>query len=167
MRPMTSTATAAADYDWHPPAVDYADQFGLDPRDVAAIIAHPASTAPDPSAVTRDWPTQRYTRGDITVVVAYPPDRRPLIWGIYLALPLEPRRSPNGAGTGAGSRIPSTLRGLRQRVVQAGLVIRPGGRHDRVETPDGRLVVTLPLTPSDRRSIPNVWTQLRRKGYDV
>lgn len=157
--------------DWNPAAQRCAEDFGLAREDVEAIVARPTLTALDPSSTVRDWRTERRTSGDITVVVTYPPGRAPLIWGVYLNLPLDPVRGSAAAGgssgTGPGSQIPRTLQALRKRIVAGGLRIIAGGHHDRVETPDGQFVASLPRTPSDQRTVPNVWATIRRKGYNI
>ncbi len=124
----------------------------------------------DPSTATRDWTVLRYTRGDVSVVVGFPEDMPPRIWGVYLRLPLDgtgQKMGTQGAGSTSGSEVPKTMRALRRRIVEAGLKIRSGGAHDRVETEDGKFIAALPITPSDHRTIPNIWTTIRRKGYNV
>lgn len=156
--------------DWQPAALDVAEQFGLDVDAVEAIVRHPDRVAIDPSSATRDWEVLRYSRGDVSVVVGFPHDMPPRIWGVYLRLPMEgtgEKQGTQGAGSTSGSQVPKTMRALRRRIVEAGLKIHPGGSHDRVETEDGQFIAALPITPSDHRTIPNVWTAIRRKGYEV
>ena len=155
-------------FDWHRGAEDYAHMFGLAREDVEQIAANPATSTLDPSNAVREWRTERRTRGDVTVIVTYPPNQRPMIWGIYLCLPGNDASGQHrSAGNGSGSMVPKTLHALRKRIIGAGLKIVAGGSHDRVETKDGVYVTSLPRTPSDHRSVPNAWTALRRKGYDV
>lgn len=152
--------------DWHEPARESASLFGLSEDDVEAIVRNPINVVTDPSTVVREWHTERRQRGDVTVVVTYPEDHDPLIWGVYLNLDLPVGKQHAGGGGGA-SVAPRTLSNLRKRIVTAGLTITSGGRHDLVHDSEGNLVATLPRTPSDHRTVPNVWVQIRKKGYDV
>lgn len=63
--------------------------------------------------------------------------------------------------------IPTTMRDLHKRIKAAGLYIRAGGRHHHVLNEEGKYVVSLPISPSDRRSIANVTKTLTRRGYDI
>ena len=81
---------------------------------------------------------------------------------------LADRLAERAAGGGGGQTVaPRTLSQLRQRVVNAGLRIRAGSRHDLVIDTEGNVVAVLPRTPSDHRTVPNVWASIRRKGYPV
>lgn len=151
---------------WLPRAEGFVELNHMDRNLVLAAAKFPQQVVPDPLNNPERWYAERRRRGDITAIVAYPPGQRPVIWGAYQHLPDDLPRHSNG-GTGGGSTTPTTMRALRRRIVEQGLVIRPGGHHDRVETPDGHLVSALPRTPSDHRTIPNVCAQLRRKGYPV
>lgn len=167
---MRTPTLPAGPLDWQPAARDVAEQFGLDEASVEAVVRQPDRITVDPSSVTREWDVLRYTRGDVSVVVGFPHDMPPRIWGVYLRLPMEGtgvKMGTQGAGSNSGSDVPTTMRALRRRIVGAGLKIRAGGSHDRVETEDGQFVAALPITPSDHRSIPNVWASIRRKGYEV
>lgn len=152
---------------WHQPALESANLFGLDERDVEAIVRHPSLVVMDPSNAVRDWRTERRTRGDITVVVTYPDGSDPIIWGVYLSLGPTTKTRTSAAGGGGGGYAPKTLAALRKRIIAAGLRIVAGGRHDLVTTKEGVYVASLPRTPSDHRSVPNAWIQIRKKGYDV
>lgn len=166
-RMTVETQSDAVEFDWEPRAIDFAETFGLTRDDVEAIVARPTRVTADPSSATREWPTERCHRGDVTVVVARPPNQRPLIWGVYLRLPIDSGARRSGAGQGAGTQAPSSPRDLRHRIVKAGLRIEGGGRHDRILNEDGKFIASMPLSPSDRHSIPNLWSTLRRKGYEV
>lgn len=154
------------DLRWHTPALETATLFGLAKEDVEAIVRNPHNVTVDPSSAVREWRTERRTTGDVTVVLTYPEYQPPLIWGVYLALD-GPTQQTRSAGGGGGSNVPRTLANLRKRIVAAGLVIKVGGRHDLVTTKDDVYVASIPRTPSDHRSVPNAWAQIRKKGYDV
>ena len=152
--------------DWHEPALESAELFGLTKEDVEAIVRNPISVMADPSAAVREWKTERRTSADITVVVTYPEGQNPLIWGVYLNLDM-PVGKQHAKGGGGQSVAPRTLSNLRQRIVSAGLRIRPGSKHDLVVDDFDNVVAVLPRTPSDHRTVPNVWVSIRKKGYAV
>lgn len=160
-------------FQWLPRARDFCDIQGIDPTHVEAAARQPTHVTVDPSvklakALGQErWPAERRRRGDITVVVAYPPGDYPVIWGVFYQLPLPPLRDKRSQGAGGGTVIPTTMRELRRRIIAAGLVIKSGGRHDRVETPDGRFIYSLSISPSDHRYFKNVVSELARKGFDV
>lgn len=52
---------------------------------------------------------------------------------------------------------------LRAALCKAGLIVRPGGTHQRIETADGAFVGTLPWTPSDRRALLNTRSWLAQR----
>lgn len=54
------------------------------------------------------------------------------------------------------------LQRLRRALVAGGCVIERGHRHDIVRAPDGRRIVTLPVSPSDARCILNCRADARR-----
>lgn len=153
---------------WHPPAVDSADIYGLTAEQVEQVARHPQAVLVDPTTVGRGALTERRTRGDVTVIVRYDEGLEPVILGVYLRLPLDVSYRASAPGAGGGGRAaPNTMRALRRAVVEAGCTIKPGGVHDKVLSPDGRFLTSLPRTPSDYRSIPNAVAQLRRKGVDI
>lgn len=56
---------------------------------------------------------------------------------------------------------------LRAALTEAGLVVRPGGSHQRVETADGVRVGTLSCTPSDCRNLRNTRSDLARRVGEI
>lgn len=154
--------------DIHPPALESARTYGLDEEKIRAVARQPQLVNIDPSSATREWFTERRRSGDIVVVVTYPEGRPPLVWGVYVVTGQEPhnKRSPGGAG---GTSLPTSMRDLRRRIVAAGLVIvaRDNAGHDRVQDQDGKFVASLPHSPSDNRTIPNVARTIMRKGYEI
>ena len=155
---------------WLDRAHEHAESVGLDTASVLTAAKYPDHTAIDPSTglIENRWYAERRRKGDVTVVVAFPPGETPIIWGVYYNLPLPALRQRRPAGAGAAPSYPTTLRELRRRIIEAGYVIRAGGKHDRVETPDGRLVYTLASTPgTNPRTMLNTVKELARKGIDV
>lgn len=153
---------------WLDRALESVQSSGSDARTALTAAQYPDHVTiepPLPGDETR-WYAERRRKGDVTVIVGFPPGETPIIWGVYYNLPL-PHRNRRAVGTGTGRNYPTTIRELRRRVIEAGYLIRPGGKHDRVETPDGRLVYTLPTTPSDHRAMLNTVKELARKGIDV
>jgi hypothetical protein len=155
---------------WLPRAAQHAESLGLSPRSAERAAKYPDHVAVDPSSKILDdrWYAERRRKGDITVVVAFPPGAPPMIWGVYYNLPLEPpKRLRKSAGQSGGGKYATTNREFRRRIMESGLVIKSGGKHDRVETPEGRLISVLPVTPSDHRWIVNATRELARQGFDL
>lgn len=153
---------------WLDRALESIQSYGRDARSAVHAAKYPDHVQiepPLPGDGSR-WYAERRRKGDITVIVGFPPGETPIIWGVYYNLPL-PHRNVRAVGSGTGRNYPTTIRELRRRVIEAGYIIRAGGKHDRVETPDGRLVYTLPTTPGDHRSMINTVKELARKGIDV
>lgn len=76
-----------------------------------------------------------------------------------------PRRS---SATSTRARMPADMNQLRQMLSAHGFIVSHGGKHDEVRHPDRPGRVSLPLTPSDYRSIPNSVLQVRRTfGIDL
>lgn len=149
-----------------PQAMEVAEYFGLTEEHILQICRRPQRIETDPSSADREWYTERRRIGDVEVVITYPDRGFPRVWAVYVQTGSErrPTRTPGGAG---GSSMPNTMRELKKRIVAAGLVIKSGGKHDRVEDKDGNFIVALPITPSDNHSIPNATMAIRRKGYDI
>lgn len=65
-------------------------------------------------------------------------------------------------------RMPvDSVRALSEALVRAGLTVRPGGTHLRVETAGGLLLGILPHTPSDPRSLLNTRSGLARRAGEM
>ncbi|WP_133849825.1 hypothetical protein [Labedaea rhizosphaerae] len=77
----------------------------------------------------------------------------------------RPRRQRKTHG-GAGRRMPTTLDELVKRARKAGAEVSLGGRHLRVQRPDGEPVI-ISVSPSDWRSINNAAHTLCRAGVNV
>lgn len=156
---------------WLPRAEQHAEENKIDPRVVEGAVRYPTSWGVDPSCALIEgdrWYAERRRRGDVTVVVAFPPGEEPVIWGVYHNLPMRHSRARQRApGSGGGTTMPTSMRELRRRLIDAGLVITSGGKHDRVSTPEGAFIAALPSTPSDVRTIPNLVRDIARKGIDV
>jgi hypothetical protein len=155
---------------WLPRAKQHAESVGLSERSVINAARYPTHVTVDPSSrvIADRWYAERRRKGDITVIVAFPSGLPPVVWGVYYNLPLNPpTRMRKAAGQSGGGKFATSNREFRKRILEAGLVIRAGGRHDRVETPEGRLITTLPTSPSDHRWIMNATTDIARKGFDL
>lgn len=153
---------------WHPPALGAARDLGLTQEEVEVIARSPQHITIDPSSSYREWYTERRRTGDVTVVVTFPPDRAPRIWGVYIHLPLPSGQKHRTAGGGNVLSRPKTMRELRKRIAaHPGLKITPGGHHDRVIDLEGKTVTTLPSTPSDHHSVANTAAAIARKGYEL
>lgn len=58
------------------------------------------------------------------------------------------------------------VRELVESLERQGWRVEQGGRHLKAFSPDGKTIVSLPLTPSDHRWRANALRYLRRGGYD-
>lgn len=147
---------------WHPAARDFADMIRLDPAIVESAARNPAVVSDDPHGLEVGYPVKRHRRGDLEVVVGFQDAAQPAILFVRQHIPNQRNRgqgdgATSGKGSGAGSSLPTSLRELRRRICAAGYKIVPGRRHDKVVTSAGDVLVTLPSTPSDHRSVPNTW----------
>ena len=61
----------------------------------------------------------------------------------------------------------TSVKALVDALRDAGLTVRNGGSHLRVETADGRLLGGLPATPSHSRSLRNARSHLARRAGEV
>jgi hypothetical protein len=138
---------------------------------VESAARNPQSVTLDPTTVSTDTLTERRRRGDLTVVVRYNEALPPIVLGVYMHLPLDgpPERSGPGGVKGSHKRnTPTTMRALRRAILAAGCRLEPGGSsHEKVISPEGRVISSLSNTPSDHRTIPNAVAELRRKGVDI
>ena len=61
----------------------------------------------------------------------------------------------------------TSVKALRDALTEAGLHVRLGGAHLRVETADGVFVGTMPHTPSDHRNLLNTRSDLARRVAQI
>ena len=59
------------------------------------------------------------------------------------------------------------VKALVRRLRAAGCSVIPGGKHLTVRDPEGRRVGTLPVSPSDTRSLRNTISDLRKRGIEL
>lgn len=154
---------------WYEKAVDAADLMGLDIAEVETIVRNPQHVELDPTSAVREWHTERRRSGDVRVVVTYPPERKPMIWGVYVTSPdlqgsADRQRKGSVSGATGQSNVPTTLREMKRRLITAGLKIESGRTGDRVLDSNGNFVFLLHKTPSEFRSLANMWAQVRRKA---
>lgn len=150
-------------YGWHQRAVDFIETYGVPPEIAEAAAEHPTSVTLDPRSSEVGYPVEARRRGDVTAIVGYRDPAAPTILYVRVHLPDEQHASGTGGGNGgSGSVAPRTMRGLRARIVADGFRIEAGGRHLRVLTPEGEYLMSLPVTPSDHRAVPNGWAGYRK-----
>lgn len=154
---------------WHQPAVDFCEEYGIPMEIVEAAAEHPTSSSTDPMSVEKGYTVLDRRRGDLTAVVGLLNPSQPSILYVRLHLPLSVKgqgsTTPGGAG---GEGRPRTLRGVKAAIVRDGYSIVSGGAHDKVVDSQGSFLVSLPRTPSDHRTLANVWaTYLRARDRAV
>ena len=126
--------------------------------DVDAAVAHPHSTER-----THQHNGTLYVRGDLGVIV--PDDDQALIVGLVRVDPdTTPLRRTRSAGGGPSRRMPTTAAELEQLLRVHGFQIAAArGGHRKAAHPDRPgVIITIPHTPSDSRSYPNLVADIRR-----
>lgn len=166
---------------WHEPAEDSAGYWGLTKDDVEAIVRSPETVIHDPvsGAIGREWHTERRRRGDVTVVVAFPDDRAPIIWSVWIANSIlqtpEAALDPhNRGGRGRLHRVePSrpaatSSREFKRRLMELdrGLQIVSVKNGDKIYSREGEYLGTL-WAKSTKSDLLKLQTILTRSGYDV
>lgn len=154
-------------FGWWNGVEDAMDNFGLTHENVLSIVHGPESIRWAERPPGHDeWPTEKRQRGDVQVVITWPPGERPIIWAVYVLSKLDPGRSHAtgsvGGATGA-SQNPTSVREIKRRLVARGFTIEPGGKGDRVMW-QGDFFWLLHTTPGEYRSVPNVWSAIKRKA---
>lgn len=147
---------------WHADAEVYASTFGLDKKDVESIMLNRSNPKIDSRSHEVGHLIVRYTAGDVTVVVGHREKEHPVIMSVWVETGQQRSGSQKPHGV-KGSSLPTSMKQLQKRILADGFKIRLGGSHLRVEDEDGHLLLSLPATPSDYRSIPNVWKAYQRK----
>lgn len=147
---------------WHEDAVSYAAQFGLSKEDCERIFLNKSRPSLDPRSSEVGHLIVRYRSGDVTVVVGHRDKDLPVVMSVRVEL--NNQRSGSQKQTGAGSTAPNTMKALTKRIIDAGYTVEHASGHLKVRDKDtGVMLMTMPTTPSDYRSIPNAWSLFNRK----
>lgn len=143
---------------WDERARGYLTQWNLTEDEVRRVIRSDLNPTMDPSSSDVGHPILRFRGGDVVVVVGLREPIRPKILSVYMVIPgLREHRERTAKG-GSGSSLPKTQRQLRSWIAGFGYSFRTGGSHDAVIDPEtGKRVYTVPITPSDHRSLANSW----------
>jgi hypothetical protein len=146
---------------WLPRARDYADAYGIDTELCESAVYWPTFEVLEAPNERRNYLVRRVRRGDLEVSVGLITPDEPLIMWVRMHLPgnVAYRSAPGGASGGSGAKAPTDVNELRKRIKACGYHVRTGGKHTRVERVGGSLLMALPLTPSDHRSVMNCWKQ--------
>lgn len=147
---------------WHDDAVSYAAQFGLTREDCELILLNKSRPSLDPRSAEVGHLIVRYRAGDVTVVVGHRDKDLPAVMSVWV----DDHNYKGGTRKqgGAGSTAPNNMKALTKRILEAGYKIEHAGGHLKVRDKDtGVMLMTMPSTPSDYRSIPNAWTLFLRK----
>lgn len=148
---------------WHTDAREYARSYGLTPQDVELIVASKKNPQLDPRSHEVGHLIVRYRAGDVIVVVGYRDPDKPVVMSVQVDHHTETRSGSRAPG-GAGKTGPTTMSALKKRILEAGYRIEMGGSHYRVlHKETGEYLMSLPVTPSDHRSIPNAWALFNKK----
>ena len=147
---------------WHDDAKSYADMYGLELKDVEAIVLAKSKPVIDPRTNETGNLVMRYRAGDVVVVTGLRDPKNPVIMSVWVETGMTKGGSKKNTGT-AGTGMPTTMKQLQRRILDDGFKIKHGGAHLRVEDDEGYMIATLPSTPSEYRSIPNAWKSYCRK----
>ena len=149
-------------YQWNDEARNFVELYNVDRRLIVDAVRAPQMISTDPRSAEVGYPIKRLRRGDVEVVVGYREPEYPTILYVRLATPDDdqgPKRSPGGT---KGSSLPPTLTELHRRITMAGYSLEHSGMHVKVLSQGGNLLMTLPKTPSDKRSLANAWHEFLR-----
>lgn len=148
---------------WHDDAVAYAEMYGLAKEDCELILTSKSNPTLDTRSHEVGHLIVRYRSGDVVVVVGHRDKDEPVIMSVWVDTKTG-HRSGSQKGGGAGSTMPTTMRELKKRIMAAGYRLEYGGSHMKVyDKETGAYLLSLPITPSDHRSIPNAWSLFLRK----
>ncbi len=148
---------------WHTDAKEYAATYGLTPEDVEVIVRSKPFPQVDPRSHEVGHLIMRYRAGDVIVVVGYREPKRPVVMSVMVDHHHETRSGSKAPG-GSGKTAPTTIKALIKRVLEAGYKVELGGSHYRVlHKETGEYLMSLPVTPSDHRSVPNAWALFNKK----
>lgn len=149
-------------YSWYPDASQFIEEWGLSYTDVEDVADHPTTITVNALSASKGYPVEDRRRGDVSVVVGLR-EEQPSILYVRVHLPIS---TTSGLGSqqpsGSGSELPRTMRGLRSKIVAEGYRIESGSKHDKVLTPEGDFLCSIPSTPSEHRSVANTWLDFRR-----
>lgn len=150
---------------WRTDAKEFAASYGLSQEDVEAIVRSRINPQVDPRSHEVGHLIIRYRAGDVIVVVGYREVDAPMVMSVWVDHHHESKakqgsRTPGGQGKSA----PTTVKELVKRVLASGYKVEMGGSHYRVvDKETGDFLMSLPITPSDHRTIPNAWRTFIRK----
>lgn len=147
---------------WHDDAVSYAEQFGLSKKDCELILLNKSRPSLDPRSAEVGHLIVRYRSGDVTVVVGHRDKDLPVVMSVWVES--NHQRGGSQKQTGSGSTAPTSMKALTKRILDAGYTVEHAAGHLKVRDKDtGVMLMTMPSTPSDHRSIPNAWSLFNRK----
>jgi hypothetical protein len=139
---------------WHTDAREYARSYGLTIEDVETIVESKTNPQMDPRTHEVGHLIVRYRAGDVIVVVGYRDPDKPVVMSVQVDHHHETPAGSRAPG-GAGKTGPRTMNELKKKILAAGYKIELGGSHYRVLHKDtGEYLMSLPVTPSDHRSVP-------------
>lgn len=151
-----------ADINWQDDAVAYAEMYGLSLEDVEKIVLSRTRPAVDPRSHEVGHLIVRYRAGDVVVVVGHREKAHPVIMSVWVETG-QTKGGTKKTGGVQGSNAPHSMKDLTKRILAEGFKVQHGGSHMKVMTPEGNLLMSMPSTPSEYRSIANCWSLFLRK----
>lgn len=149
-------------YQWHDDAKNFVQLYAVDTRLIVDAVRAPQMISLDPRTAEVGYDIKRLRRGDVEVVVGYRDPEYPMILYVRLATPDDDQGPKRSAGGASGTTVPPTMGELHRRITMAGYSIDHSSAHPKVVARNGDTLMSLPKTPSDRRSLANTWREFIR-----
>lgn len=145
--------------DWHDDALKYAERNGLEREDCEAILLSKSNPKVDDRSNKVGHLIVRYRVGDVVIVVGHRDLEVPVIMSVWVDDHGAKKKAPKKR-----ENPPRTLKEMSKRIIEAGYQLEHGGKHVKVVDPDtGRMLMTLPSSPNEYRSLLNSWSLFRRR----
>lgn len=146
---------------WDDDALYWASLWGLTTQVVESCIRNPQQRALDPRTKELGHPVLRHRRGDVVVVAGYREPHCPHVLYVTTLTGADLHGQGSRAPGGSGSSLPKSIYALHRKIKELGYTLTRDS-HPKVVTADGRVIFSVPGTPSDYRTVPNVWRNFCR-----
>ena len=142
---------------WNDQALEYAGEFGLNPKDVETIVRTSSKGELDPYTHKVGHLVVKYRAGDVTVVVGYREKQHPRILWVRVNTGADDFKYHSSPGGVSGSTLPRSDRDLRRRIMEKGYKITPDNHPKVIDVETDQVIMTMAGTASDHRTLANTW----------